>query len=260
MKRLIFIMLILSTSVMLFSQQAIFLHHSTGNGVWRGGVPQWIHDYNAAHSTNYQVTELSYPNKPYPWANYPYDFWNLWINNNCNSENPNIACLNTLVKKYDLIIFKHCFPGAAIVADTGNPDITSQIKSLENYKLQYRELRALFDRYSSTKFMVWTLAPLHRLATNAKDAARAKEFVDWVKTDWLSEDGKSRSNIYIFDFFELAAETNSSPDNGQVNCLKYAYELKHDNRDSHPNPTANSEIAPHFAQAIVDALTKSSKK
>lgn len=245
---------------MLFSQQAIFLHHSTGRGVWQGGVPEWINEYNDSNKTNYQVTELPYPNNPYPWANYPYDYWNLWINNNCNSENENIACLNTLVEKYDLIIFKHCYPGSAIVADIGNPDITSQTKSLENYKLQYRELRTLFDSHPSTKFMVWTLAPLHRLATNAEDAARAKEFVDWVKKDWLTEDGKLHSNIFIFDFFGLAAEISSSPDMGQENCLKYAYERSHDNRDSHPNPSANSEIAPHFAKAIVNVLNLKNTK
>lgn len=241
-------------------QKAIFLHHSTGNGVWKGGVPEWIADYNATHHTNIQATEFSYPNKPYPWANYPYDFWNLWVNNNCDSDNKNIECLSTLVEEYDLIIIKHCFPGAAIKADTGTPDIASQTRTLENYKLQYRALRDLFDRYPDTKFMVWTLAPLHRLATDAGDAARAREFVEWVKREWLSEDAKSHPNISIFDFFALAAESNPSPINGQVNCLKYEYELKHDNHDSHPNTTANTAIAPYFAKAIVDVLAGSCQK
>ena len=54
-------------------------------------------------------------------------------------------------------------------------------KSLENYKAQYRDLRAMMDSYSDTKFMVWTLAPLHRLDTDAQTAQRANEFVQWVK-------------------------------------------------------------------------------
>lgn len=260
MKRLIILLCVILTTVMLFPQKAIFLHHSTGNGVWKGGVPEWIADYNATHNSNFQATEFSYPNKPYPWANYPYDFWNLWVNNSCDSNEKNIECLNTLVDEYDLIIIKHCFPGAAIKADTGNPDIASQTKTLENYKLQYRGLRELFDSYPATKFMVWTLAPLHRLATNEEDAARAKEFVEWVKTEWLTENGKSHSNISIFDFFELAAEPNPSPLNGEMNCLRYEYELSHDNDDSHPNAAANTTIAPHFAKAIVDALTDTCQK
>lgn len=254
MERLIILLCVISTTITLFPQKAIFLHHSTGNGVWKGGVPNWIADYNVTHNTNFQVIEFSYPNKPYPWANYPYDFWNLWVNNDCDSNDKNIECLDTLAEEYDLIIIKHCFPGAAIKADTENPDIASQTKTLENYKLQYRALRELFDSYPSTRFMVWTLAPLHRLATSPEDAARAKEFVEWVKTEWLSEDAKLHTNIFIFDFFELTTESNPSPINGQMNCLKYEYELNHTNSDSHPNTTANTTIAPYFAKSIVDAL------
>ena len=237
-----------------FSQNAIFLHHSTGGGVWGGGVAAWITNYNTAHSTSYQATELNYPNTPYPWENYPYDFWNLWCNSACNSADPDIECLNTLTAKYKLIIIKHCYPGAGIGADGGTSSVSSSSKTLGNYKLQYRALRAKFDSFPANKFMVWTLAPLHRLATNTADAARAKQFVDWVKTEWLTEDGKSHPNIYIFDFFGYAAELNPTPANGQVNCLKYDYEGSHTGSDSHPNSTANTTIAPFFGQAIVDAL------
>lgn len=166
--------------------------------------------------------------------------------------------MDKLVENYDMIIFKHCFPGADIVPDKGTPNVSSKTKSLENYKVQYRALRQMMDSYPDTKFMVWTLAPLHRLSTNAEAAARAKQFVDWVKTEWLTEDGKQHSNIYIFDFFNLAAETEQSPANGQVNCLKFDYELSHTNGDSHPNSKANTSIAPKFAEAIVNALVKSS--
>lgn len=138
--------------------------------------------------------------------------------------------------------------------DKGTPNVASKVKSLENYKVQYRALRAMMDSYPDTKFMVWTLAPLHRLSTDIQSAARAKQFVDWVKTEWLVEDGKQHPNIYIFDFFNLAAETNLSPENGLVNCLKYEYEISHTNGDSHPNNLANSTIAPLFAEAIVNAL------
>ena len=32
----------------------IFLHHSTGNNVWQGGVPQWFEQYNTDHGTSYK--------------------------------------------------------------------------------------------------------------------------------------------------------------------------------------------------------------
>lgn len=240
------------------SQKVIFLHHSTGGNLYnQGNVAQWITNYNSSHSTNYQVTDRYYPETPYPWANYPYDYWNLWINNQCNNANPNIECMDKLAQNYDVIVFKHCFPGALIEADNGSPSVSSSYQTLANYKLQYRALRTLMDSYPTKKFILWTLAPLHRLATTPAHAARSKEFVDWVKNAWLTEDGKSHPNIYIFDFFNLAAETSQNPANGLVNCLKYVYEGSHTDSDSHPNLLANQTIGPLFAEFIVNTIRSS---
>lgn len=259
MKSLIFSVLMifnyLSTS---FGQKIIFLHHSTGAAVYsEGNVDAWISNYNSQHQKNYQLTEFNYPNDPYPWANYPYDYWNLWINKACNPDTPNIECLNNLAQKYDMIIFKHCFPGAAIEADQGTPTISSDRKSLENYKVQYRALRTELDKYPDNKFIVWTLVPLHRLATDEDQAKRAKQFVDWVKTEWLTEDSKPHPNIYIFDFWGYVAETNPNPANGKVNCLKYNYEKDHNDSDSHPNVEANLYVGPLFAEFIVNTIENS---
>lgn len=258
MKKLYFVLCFIMLSLSLFGQKIIFLHHSTGAGVYNGGngLPQWFTDYNTNHASSYAISEISYPNTPYAWANYPYDYWNLWINaGQCNNTNAGIRCLDWFTSNYNVIIFKHCFPGAGIVANSGSPLVSSSTKSIENYKLQYRALRTLMDSYPNNKFIVWTLAPLHRNATNTESAARAREFVNWVKSEWLTEDSKSHPNIYIFDFFGYAAESNPSPANGKVNCLKYEYEGDHNGSDSHPNETANSTIMPLFGQFIVDALT-----
>lgn len=258
MKRLVTLGFILCISASItFAQNAIFLHHSTGAGVWsEGNVENWIETYNTDHSTNYIVTERNYPDTPYPWENYPYDYWNLWVNNACDSEQPTIECINTLTQNYNVIIFKHCFPGAGIEEDLGTPDVTSDRKSLENYKLQYRALRSMMDRYPNNKFIVWTLAPLHRNATDKDQAARARQFVDWVKNTWLTEDGNPHSNIFIFDFYNIVGESDPTPANGQVNCLKYEYEGDHDGSDSHPNTVANQVAGPLFAQFIVDCFEK----
>jgi hypothetical protein len=238
-----------------FAQNAIFLHHSTGGGVYyEGDVEGWISNYNNEHATSFSVTERAYPDSPYPWENYPYDFWNLWVNGSCNSSQSGIECLSSLTQNYKLIIFKHCFPGAAIHEDTGSPDVASDRKSLENYKLQYRALRAVMDSYPNNMFMVWTLAPLHRNATTVEDAARAREFVNWVNNSWLNEDGNSHPNISVFDFYNIVAESNPAPANGRVNCLKYNYEGDHNGDDSHPNYAANQVAGPIFANAIVNCL------
>jgi hypothetical protein len=259
MKTTIFLLVFYFITQSGFSQKnkAIFLVHSTGTGLYsKGKVTDWVKTYNLANGTNFQITARTYPDTPWPWENYPYDYWKLWVNNNCDNSNPNIECLSSIASNYGLVIFKHCYPGASVNPDTGIPSISSSRKSLENYKLQYRALRTLMDGMPDKKFMVWTLVPLHRLATTTEEAARAYEFVKWVKDQWLTEDGKLHANIFIFDFYSLAAEMTEKPVNGKQYCLKYEYEGSHTSDDSHPNTLANQTIGPLFAQAVVNVLNK----
>jgi hypothetical protein len=258
MKTTIFLLVFYLITLSGFSQKnkAVFLVHSTGTGLYsHGKVADWVKTYNSANGTNFQITARTYPDTPWPWENYPYDYWKLWVNNSCNNSNPNIECLSSIASNYGLVIFKHCYPGASINPDTGIPSISSSRKSLENYKLQYRALRTLMDGMPDKKFMVWTLVPLHRLATTTEEAARAYEFAKWVKDQWLTEDGKLHANIFIFDFYSLAAEMNEKPVNGKQYCLKYEYEDSHTSSDSHPNTLANQTIGPLFSQAVVKVLT-----
>lgn len=240
-----------------FSQnnKALFLVHSTGNNLYtEGKVSDWVKNYNSTNGTNFQITTRDYPNTPWPWENYPYDYWKLWVDNSCNNTNPDIECLASMANNYGLVIFKHCFPGSDIEPDTGTPDIKSDRKSLENYKLQYRALRNLMDGMPDKKFMVWTLVPLHRLATTPEKALRANEFVNWVKNKWLTEDGKTHLNIFIFDFYSLAAELKENPTSGMQYCLKYDYEGSHTSDDSHVNTLGNEIIGPLFSQAVIKAI------
>ncbi len=237
-----------------YSQEAIFLHQSTGSLLFKEGkVASWIDSYNQSNGTSIEVSERLFPYDPWTY-NYPFDYWKLWVGGSCNSSDPDIECLNTLVATYDMVIMKHCSPASHIQEDTGTPDVTSDAKRLENYKEQYRALRSLFDSYPNTKFMVWTLAPLHRLSTSPTKAARANQFVQWVKNEWLTEDGKYHPNIIIFDFYSLAAELDENPVNGVRYCLKYEYEKSHTDGESHPNTLANETIAPVFAQLIVNTI------
>jgi len=255
MKNLHLILFFFLSTFFCNAQKIIFLHHSTGGGVYNeGNVAKWFQNYNNQNGTAYNIIERSYPNTPYPWENYPYDFWNLWINGACNNNSPAVECMDKITQNFDVIIFKHCYPGADVLADQGNASVGSKRKSLENYKLQYRALRTLMDSYPNNKFIVWTLAPLHQNATTVENASRARQFVEWVKNEWLTEDQKSYPNIYVFDFFGLAAELSTSPINGKPNCLKYLYEGSHSGSDSHPNSLANKTIGSQFAQFVVDAI------
>jgi uncharacterized protein YjdB len=247
--------ILLFTAIPVCSQKVIFLHHSIGNNLYnQGNVAGWFNHYDSAYGKSFHVEERSFPNTPWPWDNYPYDYWKLWADGSCDSADLDIECLNKLASKYDMVILKHCAPGSFIQPNTGHPDVTSKVQTIENYQLQYRALLALFDSYPGTKFMIWTLAPLYRETTNPGEAKRAYEFVQWVKNEWLREDGKPHPNIYLFDFFSLVAELDANPVNGMQYTLKYEYEGSHIDADSHPNLLANQRVGPLFAQAIVDAF------
>ncbi len=246
------LMFVITGSLDCNAQRIVFLTHSVGSGLYKEGkIKEWFTKYNSDNGTDILIDRRSYPAEPYPWDNNPYDYWNVWVNGNCSNE-----CFPSLLERFDIVIMKHCYTAAKIEADINAPDIASDRKSLENYKLQYRAIRDLLDRNPETKFIVFTLTPRHRLRTNAAEAGRAKSFAEWVKNEWLQEDGKEHDNIYIFDFWSLIAETNPSPEKGAVNCIRYEYEKDHSSDNSHPNLLANETVAPVFARFILNTIEK----
>ena len=219
--------------------RVLFLHHSTGECIWNGGVPAWFETYNAAHGTRYAITEQAFPkDSPYGWENYPYDYWNIWVKNAGPRPHKDEPTLEMLAPRYDVIILKHCFPVSSVEADTGNPDVASSEKRLENYKLQYEALKKKFREFPRVRFVVWTAAALRRSETDAESARRVRAFVEWVRDTW-DEKG---DNIFLWDFNAL--ETDGSL------YLKDAYAAG----DSHPNETFSRRVAPHFSQRVVDVI------
>jgi len=222
-----------------FDANIIFLHHSTGENIWNGGVASWFDNYNSANSTNYQITEQAFPkDSPYGWNNYPYDYWNIWVNHAGGIDYLEEPTLESLTKSYDVIIFKHCFPVSYIEENIGS-DISSDYKSIENYELQYNALKDKMHEFPNTNFVVWTGAALIQSETDSAHATRAQEFFNWVKNTW-DEDG---DNIYVFDFYSLETE-------GSIY-------MKDSNSagDSHPNETFSAEVAPKFSQRVVNVIS-----
>lgn len=219
----------------------LFLHHSTGQRIWQGGIPEWFANYNAEHGTKYQIVESVFPKaQPYGWKNYPFDYWNIWVKNAGAEPYLKELTLEILSEKYDVISWKHCYPVSRIQEKSDTPDVESEVKTLGNYKLQYLALKSKMHEFPNTKFIVWTGAALVEPNTNKKEGARARSFFDWVKKEW-DEPG---DNIFIWDFFEL--ETAGGL------YLKPEYADKPTN--SHPNDTFSHQVAPYFAQRVVDVI------
>ena len=208
-------------------KRIIFLHHSTGYNVWVGGTSKYIYKltkkgdvarfigkYNKNNNTNYSISEQYFPKEaPYGWKNYPYDYYNIWVKHGGPEPYMEEPTLEILTKEYDVIIFKHCFPGSQIQEDTGNPDIDSEIKSLENYKLQYNALKKKMHEFPATRFIVWSPAINTKLQMTEDEAKRTAEFHRWLIEEWDEKD----DNIFIWDFYKYETE-------GELYLLdKYAY-------------------------------------
>jgi len=219
---------------------AIFLHHSTGSNIWGGGVAGWIDAYNTDNGTGYAVTELAFPHSPYPWNNYPYDYWYLWVDNAGPDPVDGQETLEMLTAAYDVIIWKHCYPVSGVNEPDGSPDVTSEYKTVANYQLQYQALKTAMLGFPENRFVVWTGAAQVEGATTQAQAEQAEIFFDWVRDTW-DEPG---DNIYLWDFWELETE-------GGLYLLD---EHAASAADSHPNPTFSADVAPLFARRIVDVI------
>lgn len=235
----------------------IFLHHSTGNIIWKGrqtimtkfkhlfgfedAVPQWFHEYNKAHNTLYQISAQNFPKaSPYGWNNYPYDYYNIWVKHAGNKDFKNEPTLETLASKYNLIIFKHCFPVGNIATGPDTADIESPIKTLANYKAQYLALREKMLEFPETKFLLWTPPALVEAQTTSDEARRTSEFTNWIINEWDLEN----DNIYLWDFYTLETEGGL--------YLKPAYAAGIN--DSHPGSAFAETASALFCKRIVDII------
>jgi len=241
------------------SVNVLFLHHSTGNNIFKGDMPDnkpavqsWFENYNIQGEPKVNFFETYFPKSKvlryipgYGWNNYPYDYYNIWVKHGDESSYKYEPTLKTLTPLWDVIIFKHCFPASAIIED-GKPDVDSDVKTLANYKLQYEALKKKIHEYPDTKLILWTGAALNEQKTNPEKAKRARDFFTWVKNEW-DEPG---DNIYVWDFYELETE-------GSL-YLKEEYAASP--RNAHPNEMFSAKVAPLFCQRVVDVIKNNGEK
>jgi hypothetical protein len=234
----------------------LFLHHSTGRNIWYGDVDQYqrlnlkkstcmvprlIKEYNERTGKKISIEEQTFPSgEPYPWHNYPFDYYNIWVKNAGENSYMQEPTLEMLTPDFDIIIFKHCFPVSSIEEDDGKPDINSKKKTLENYKLQYKALKDKMNEFPGTKFIVWTGAALVEGATNENEAKRALEFYKWVTEIWDVEG----DNIEIFDFRKIETQGGM--------FLKPEYATS--STDSHPNLMLSEKAALQFVDRIISVV------
>jgi len=246
------------------SVNIIFLHHSTGGVIWDGDLSQVNSDvvrdnprlkaqipllfaqYNKETSKNYLIKEMNFPKaEPYGWNNYPFDYYNIWVKNSGDKAFMKEPTLEILTDQYNVIIFKHCFPSSNIVADDIEADINSDIKSLQNYKLQYEALRDKLHEFPDNKFILFTGAVQVQAFLTEEEAYRAREFHDWVTQEW----DHPEDNIFLWDLYQLQTEDG----------LYFKDEYAVSPEDSHPNKTFAGRAANLLFDRILDVIDNGGK-
>lgn len=244
------------------ASRILFLHHSTGGTIWEAGLPQFFRAWNAAHGTRYAITEMTYPrangghtwldrmlptrvfrrlvHDRYPWDNYPYDYWNLWVGHTGPARDRQELNLDELAASHDVIVFKHCFPVSRVLPDDGTPSTASPKRTLANYRLQYEALKTRLHQFPRTTFIVWTGPALTQASTTSEEAERARQFATWVKETW-DEKG---DNIFVWDFRELETEGGLYLKPGHA----------HGPTNAHPSRAFAAKAAPLLGRRIVDVI------
>lgn len=152
-----------------------------------------------------------------------------------------------------IIMFKSCYPNSDV--NPGEPTtkpLTDPKMTIGNYKAVYTAL--LNDVFrpermgeNRTLFIAVTAPPRSKKDCNEKQAAVAREFNNWLRTEWLTE---KDSNVAVFDYFNINTggignDLDSSWVQGKVNYSAY---LK--TSDSHPNSEAQSLATQEFLRFI----------
>ena len=229
-------------------------HHSTGHSIWtgktnryvykltgKGDVQKFFDKYNSKNKTDYEISELIFPKSdPYGWNNYPFDYYNIWVKNAGEKPYLEEPTLEILTQGYDVIIFKHCFPVSRITGDTGSPNIDSDLKSVENYKMQYVALKKKLQEFPENKFIVWSPAANTKAVTTEDEARRTKDFYYWMINEW----NEKEDNIFIWDFYKYETEGG----------LYLTEENAFSPKNSHPNRDFSGRMAPLFSKFIIDVI------
>ncbi len=221
-----------------------FLHHSVGSGlIDQGAMRSVVASCNSANGKNFGLWDHGYngdglrdANGTMLGINYavpgdntePAGYAYLWTSTQADAT----ACRNQIMANHQVIAFKSCYTASSI----------NDANMLAEYKQAYLAMQAFFGQHLEKLFVVLTPPPRHRLDTTATQAAFARQFANWLKSNTFLG---GRTNVVCWDLFDALA--------GSDNFLKYAYEGSHASTDSHPNNLANQTVGPLLANALVSA-------
>lgn len=246
----------------------VFIHHSCGANWLSSGLHSALLAKNYINERNditYGTDLAPDSERPDSLASTPGDHtdmnhWILWFNDYFQGVLRH-GCADGTNR---IILFKSCYPISGVgSAGTEPGDPFSSSKTLANYKalyrhpggpggsytnsgLLYKPLEDIFAEHPDILFIPVTAPPLCNTCTTDADGHRAREFNNWLKTEWYADYTTrypNHKNVAVFDWFDVLA--NADEAGSLPNRLKTAYGGS--SSDSHPNSTANTTSTWFFA-------------
>lgn len=229
-------------------KNVIFLHHSVGEQLMtygnvralfsEKGYEFWDHNYNNPGLTGPDGISTGY-NYDIPGDNTdPSGLGAIFEQPSYTTPSHPQPPQNAFsgLMRHEVIIFKSCYTASSIDQD----------KDLEDYKKIYINIRNRIDQYPDRLFIAFSPPPRNPLETSPDAAGRARAFANWLKS---SEYTNGHGNLFVFDFFDLLAE--SDPGKADYNMLQAGYR---EGGDSHPTAIAHQTIAPIFRDFVHNAV------
>ena len=166
------------------SLKIVFLHHSCGKNLLDDGLRDKLKE------NNYQITSITYGDEWFGDHTDPPDFpitFDKYIDKILTWKLPEN-------QRYNIVMFKSCYPASAIKSD----------ELLQQYKEWYKSLVSVFKKHDNILFIPFSPPPLHPKATNKDEALRAHRFANWLKKEY----SLYSNNIASFDFFNFLGDPN----------------------------------------------------
>ncbi|NOY88703.1 MAG: hypothetical protein GXO93_04825 [FCB group bacterium] len=223
----------------LLPKRLVFIHHSVGqNWINDGGLKDSLMELGISVQSatyGYDIGEKTDINDWLPKFENNLD--KIFKFDNLAPHNQNDTLEN------EIIMFKSCFPNSDIISEggkNGNPYDTT--RTIANYEATFDSLKNIFSQHPRKLFIYVTAPPLVPLRTNPENAARARKFNNWMKTEFLKkyQEETKLDNFLVFDLFDVLADKN--------NVLKSEY--RRNDRDSHPNAQASKAATKAFLKFL----------
>jgi hypothetical protein len=203
----------------------VWLHHSTGDRLLRGGLLDAIRgDGVAFHDINYGEAVVD----GYVIGDHTdVDDWPKTFNTPKLLDTVKHWELNGDKRNHDIVMFKSCYPNSNIKTEA----------QLQEYKQYFSSLLPTFQSNPEVLFIAMSTPPLVKRNTTPEAADRARQWSRWLTTEYAA----GVKNVKVFDLFEALAIAEGKPDENTL-----VPQFASGRGDSHPSPDGARAVTRMF--------------